>query len=186
MAAGKREDSAEKSRAQQSRAAQLWWKQSHKAEEEEKGCLALPPGLHHRRDEDVGGEDSVVGAHEEEIQLDYRRIKCIFNHYAVFPDVTVRQPLKEELPSLSLSLLPLQLSGPTQYTADLAGVDMMAWTDILQLKKTKNTHTHTHHHIHITPCADMIVVLKAEEIKVLTWKIDASTNDYTSTPASCE
>lgn len=122
-------------------------------EEWEKGCLALPPGLHHRRDEDVGGEDSVVGAHEEEIQLDYRRIKCIFNHNAVFPDVTVK-PLWEtvrQLPSLSLSFLPLQLSGPaTQYIADLAGVDMMAWTDVLQPPETKQNKKkikspHTHH-----------------------------------------
>lgn len=131
MAAGKREDSAERSRAEHSRAGQCSCDGSNhtklrtpsvrggkggvgggnEEEEWEKGCLALPPGLHHRRDEDVGGEDSVVGAREEEIQLVYRRIKCIFNHNAVFPDVTVkplwetvRQPLKEELPSLSLSL----------------------------------------------------------------------------------
>lgn len=176
MAAGKREDSAERSRAEQSTAeqgsaavmeaiTQSWGLPlseeargevggGNEEEEWEKGCLALPPGLHHRRDEDVGGEDSVVGAREEEIQLDYRRIKCIFNHNAVFPDVTVK-PLWEtvrQLPSLSLSFLPLQLSGPaTQYIADLAGVDMMAWTDVLQPPETKTKKTKKNHHIHITP-----------------------------------
>lgn len=29
------------------------------------------------------------GVHEEEIQLGYKRIRCIFNHSAVAPDVTV-------------------------------------------------------------------------------------------------
>lgn len=39
------------------------------------------------------GSAAVMEAREEEIeeiQLDYRRIKCIFNHNAVFPDVTVK------------------------------------------------------------------------------------------------
>ena len=39
-----------------------------------------------------GGEGRgwcVVGVHEEEIQLNYTRIECIFNHTASFPDVTV-------------------------------------------------------------------------------------------------
>lgn len=36
----------------------------------------------------------VVGVHEEEIQLNYTRIECIFNHGASFPDMTV-SPLYE-------------------------------------------------------------------------------------------
>lgn len=62
-------------------------------EEEDKGCL--PPGLHHRRDdEDVGremlGVETFMGRTEEGIQLNHTRIECIFNQAAVFPDVTVR------------------------------------------------------------------------------------------------
>lgn len=57
--------------------------------------------LHHRKrmrmlggreDSGVGGDGAVCGGggeHEEEIQLNYTRTECIFNHNASFPDVTV-------------------------------------------------------------------------------------------------
>lgn len=39
--------------------------------------------------ERTGGGLGWVGVHKEEIQLNYTRIECIFNHNASFPDVTV-------------------------------------------------------------------------------------------------
>ncbi len=127
-------------------------------EEWEKGRLALPPGLHHRMwmlgggwmRGMVGGD--VCGVHQEEIQLNYTRTECIFNHSASFPDsLCVRLwgslgkrschlSLSFSLSlSLSLSLCPpfaahttaQQHSSATQYTAALAGADLMPWTDIL-------------------------------------------------------
>lgn len=112
IAAGKRADSAEKSRAERYscdgnnpiqlrsssvRGGRGGWRRKREAweeEERERGSLALPPGLHHKCDEDVGGEGrggtgDVCGVHEEEIQLNYTRFGCIFNHIASFPDVTV-------------------------------------------------------------------------------------------------
>lgn len=35
------------------------------------------------------GWDGRAAVHKEEIQLNYTRIECIFNHDASFPDVTV-------------------------------------------------------------------------------------------------
>lgn len=73
------------------------WRRKKKEIWEEGGWeewhLALPPGLHCRSSEVAGGEDlgdgDVCGAHQEEIQLNYTRTECIFNHTTSFPDVTV-------------------------------------------------------------------------------------------------
>lgn len=46
----------------------------------EKGCLAVPPGLHHMRDvegERTSDRDGGVGVHAEEIQLNYARIESM-------------------------------------------------------------------------------------------------------------
>lgn len=49
MAAAKREDSVERS-----------GDEGVEGGNEEEGCLTLPPGLHHRGDEDVGRGDSAA------------------------------------------------------------------------------------------------------------------------------
>lgn len=60
---------------------------------ERKDVSLCPPGLRYRRQEwgeDVGSENAVVGV--DVIQLGYGRIRCIFNHGAGVPGVTVAPP----------------------------------------------------------------------------------------------
>lgn len=147
---------------EQSSAVQLWWKQSQPAElflseetrgteekkrdlggrGEEKGCLALPSGLHCGKG-GLGGGGNVCGARKEEIQLNYMSTECIFNHAASFPDLTVSLCVRlwgilwKRSCHIALSVRPSQLMQSCNTIHSSLG---RSWNDVMK-KKIQSTNT---------------------------------------------
>lgn len=139
---------------EQSGVVQLWWKQSHPAEvflcqrrlrgwggkggrgEKMLSFASRPASLKECWGRENWEVETFVGVQKEEIQLNYTRIECIFNHAASFPDVTVSLCAKlwgilwkmscQHFLSLSMRPpLPEHGRPTTQYPAAAAGADMI-------------------------------------------------------------